>query len=337
MRAIVLVAFTVLATSAWAQRPQQAASRSAPAPFAVDANWPRLPADVWFTMGEASGVDVDSQGDIWVFHRGQRHPIMEFEPTTGALKSSFGEGLINHSHGLEVDHEDNVWVTNQYGHNVLKFSPSGELLMTVGETGVAGTDDAHFDQPTDVVIAPNGDFYVTDGYGNNRVMKFNKDGEFLLKWGGIETGDQPGQFYLPHGITLDPAGRVYVADRTNLRIQVFTPDGEFIEQWTTDEWARPWGLEYNAADNTIYVMDGGHMRPPDMANILRMSLDGEVLEKWSSFGEEPGQLSWGHDVTVGLDGSVYTAEVRNGLRAQKFVRTPAPQGRRGRRGRRGGR
>jgi DNA-binding beta-propeller fold protein YncE len=283
-------------------------------------------------MGEASGVDVDNDGDVWVFHRGQQHPIMEFDASTGALKSSFGEGLIVHAHGLEVDHENNVWVTDQRGHQVHKFTPQGDLLMSVGTAGEAGMDATHFDQPTDVVIAPNGDFYVTDGYGNNRVAKFNADGEFLLDWGGRETGDQPGQFELPHGITLGPDGKVYVADRTNLRIQVFTPDGEFIEQWKTDQWARPWGLEYNAADNSIYVMDGGHMRPPDMANVLRMSLDGEVLEKWSSFGTNSGELSWGHDVTVGPDGAVYTVEVRFGLRAQKFVRPPAPTGRRGRRG-----
>lgn len=287
-------------------------------PFGVVADWPRLPEG--FEMGEAAGVDVDSQGRVWVFHRGDEHPILALDPESGEMLTSFGEDMMFlNAHGLEVDHEDNIWVTDTETHQVYKFSPEGEVLLTVGEREVAGLDGTHFDQPTDVAVAPTGEFYVSDGYGNSRVARFAADGTFLLDWG--EPGEGPGQFNLPHGIALDDEGRVYVADRTNLRIQVFTPDGEFIEEWASDAWARPWGLQTTPAGD-LFVIDGGHMsaEPPHYAHVLRLSLDGEVLESWSSYGAEPGQLSWGHDVAVGQDGAVYTVEVRNNLRVQRFVR-----------------
>ena len=309
MRSLVLLALVAVAAPACNTIPT--------GPYGVVESWPKLPAG--FEMGEASGVDLDSQGDVWIFHRGEQMPIMEFDAQTGDLKSSFGDGQIVWAHGLEVDQDDNVWVTDQRAHTVLKYSPTGELLMTVGVSGEAGLDDTHFDQPTDVVIAPNGDFFVSDGYGNSRVVKFNKDGEFLLTWG--EPGSEPGQFNLPHGITLDRDGRVYVADRTNLRVQVFDSDGNFIEQWNnTDDWARPWALEIAPDGNSVFVMDGGHMQPPDLAHVIQCDLDGNVLDSFSSFGTEPGQLSWGHDVSVGEDWAIYTVEVRFGLRTQKFVR-----------------
>lgn len=286
-------------------------------PYGVVADWPSLPEG--FEMGEAAGVDVDSRGRVWVFHRGDEHPILALDPESGEMLTSFGQdmGFLN-AHGLEVDHEDNIWATDTQTHQVYKFSPEGELLLTVGEREVAGLDETHFDQPTDVVVAPTGEFYVSDGYGNSRVAKFTADGAFLLDWG--EAGDGPGQFDLPHGLALDDEGRVYVADRTNVRIQVFTPEGEFVEAWENDAWARPWGLQTTPAGD-LFVIDGGHMssEPPHYANVLRLTLDGEVLESWSSYGAEPGQLSWGHDVAVGQDGAVYTVEVRNNLRAQKFV------------------
>lgn len=280
--------------------------------------WPSLPEG--FEMGEAAGVDVDSQGRVWVFHRGAEHPILALDPETGEILASFGEEMeFANAHGLEVDHEDNIWVTDTQTHQVYKFSPEGELQLEVGERGVAGLDESHFDQPTDVDVAPNGDFYVSDGYGNSRVVRFDADGNFLAAWG--EPGTGPGQFDLPHGITLGADGTVYVADRTNQRIQLFSPEGDFVEEWTNDAWARPWGLDF-ANTGELFVIDGGHMspQPPHYANVLRVTPDGEVLESWSSYGPELGQLSWGHDVAVAEDDAVYTVEVRNNLRAQKFER-----------------
>ena len=287
--------------------------------YAVDPTWPALPSGI--TTGETAGVGVDSHGHVVVFHRGDKHSVLLLDPDTGELVASFGDGLFVNAHGLGIDAQDNVWITDTLRHQVLKFSHDGELLMSLGEKGVAGLDAAHFDQPTDVAIAPNGDVYVSDGYGNSRVVQFDRSGRFIRTWG--EPGSAAGQFNLPHGITLDDEGHVYVADRSNQRVQVFDSQGKYIAQWGEDVFgpgSRPWGLEFDAG--LIYVIDGGNMdaNTPDYARLTVLDKHGAVKTQWSSYGSAPGQLSWGHDVTVGADGSVYTAEVRNNNRAQKFVR-----------------
>lgn len=284
--------------------------------YGVVKDWPKLREG--FTCGEAAGVGVDSHNHVFFFHRADP-PIVRLNAETGAILDSFGDGMFINAHGLEVDDHDNVWVTDTKAHQVFKFSHEGKLLLTVGERKVSGVDSTHFNQPTDVAVSPSGAFYVSDGYGNSRVVKFSPEGKFLFAWG--EKGDAPGQFFLPHGITLDSQGRVYVADRSNARIQVFASNGRFITQWKTEGLGRPWGLEV-ADDGYLYVINGGDMtnQPTDFAEILRMNLDGAILERWGSFGPKPGQLSWGHDVAVGEDGSIYTVEVRNNLRAQKFTR-----------------
>jgi peptidylamidoglycolate lyase len=278
--------------------------------------WPQFREG--FTWGEAAGVGVDSHNHVFVFHRADP-PIVRLNAKTGEIQDSFGDGMFINAHGLEVDDQDNVWVTDTKTHQVYKFSHQGKLLLTVGEREVSGVDSTHLDQPTDVAVSPSGAFYVSDGYGNSRVVKFSAEGKFLFAWG--EKGDAPGQFVLPHGITLDSQGRVYVADRSNARIQVFDAEGHFLNQWKTEKLGRPWGLEV-ADDGFLYVINGGDMtnEPSDFAEILKMNLQGSILERWSSFGPKNGQLSWGHDVAVGTDGSIYTVEVRYNLRAQKFTR-----------------
>ena len=284
--------------------------------FKVVADWPKLP--VGRPFGEVAGVGVDSHNHIFVFHRGD-YPIRCIEAESGAVIKSWGNGMFVNAHGLAIDDEDNVWVTDTRNHQVFKFTHDGELLMTVGEKGVAGLDATHFDQPTDVVVTPNGEFYVSDGYGNSRVAKFSADGKFLFDWGKKGTG--PGEFDLPHGITRDSQGRIYVADRSNFRIQVFDADGKFLHEWKSERPGRPWGLEI-ADDGYLYVMDGGDMIEPseDTAKILKLDLEGKVIEQWGAYGNEAGQFSWGHDVAVGRDGAVYAVEVRNNYRLQKFVR-----------------
>ncbi len=282
--------------------------------------WPQLPEG--FAFGEVAGVGVDSHNHVFIFHRGDTHSIMAVEGKTGKFVSSFGAGMFGNAHGLAIDSQDNVWVTDNGHHQVFKFSHDGELLLTVGERDVPGWDHTHFNQPTDLVVTPEGEFYVTDGYVNSRVAKFDAKGKFLFEWGKKGTG--PGEFNLPHGIALDKAGQLYVADRSNMRIQVFDGKGKYLREWGSEQLSsvgRAWGLEF-APDGMLYVIDGGDMnsRTPDYARILILDLQGNVLKQWSSYGTEPGQLSWGHDVAVGRDGAIYTAEVRNNIRAQKFVR-----------------
>ncbi len=329
LSAFTLVSFATMflagcAGDGYGSEAEAASDTSADAPadesfdYRVDPAWPALPADL--EVGEVAGVATDSQGHVFVFHRGDDRSVLRLDPASGEIVSSFGDGMFMNAHGLEVDGDDNVWVTDTLRHQVMKFSRDGELLLTLGEREVSGLDGDHFNLPTDVAINSNGEIYVSDGYGNSRVAKFAADGTFLFDWG--EKGSEPGQFDLPHGITLDDAGRVYVADRTNQRVQVFEADGTFVEQWGEDvfgEGSRPWGLEF--FQGRFYVIDGGNMNPetPDFAQLTIVE-DGQVVARWSGYGEAPGELSWGHDVAVGSDGSVYTAEVRNNNRAQRYVR-----------------
>mgnify|MGYP001187655099 CR=1 FL=1 len=295
-----------------------ASAEDVPEGFKVVPGWPKVPKG--FVFGETAGVAVDSHNHVFIFHRGAEMPVMCVEADTGEIVHSFGEGLFGNAHGTHIDEYDNVWLADNGHHQIFKFSHDGELLLTIGTKGEKGLDETHFDQPTDVVVTPTGDIFVSDGYGNNRVAKFDRYGKFLMDWG--EKGTEPGQFNLPHGITLDPQGRIYVADRTNRRIQVFDQDGNFLHQFhgdTLGENGRPWGLEY-APDGHLYVIDGGDMQPdtPDVARLVKMDLKGNAENRWSSYGDKPGQLSWGHDVAVDKNGGVYVAEVRNNKRPQKF-------------------
>lgn len=286
--------------------------------YQVVHGWPKLPEG--FAFGQVSGVGVDSHDHVWVFHRGD-HPIMCFEGDTGKLVTSWGDGLFATPHGLAVDSQDNVWVTDVGHHQVFKFSHDSELLMTVGIRDVPGLDGTHFNKPTDVAITPSGEFYVADGYGNSRVAKFSARGRFLFDWG--KKGDQPGEFNLPHGISLDAQGRVYVADRSNSRVQIFDSNGKFLAQWKSTELGRPWDVVVGP-DGYVYVMDGGDMKPqpPDRGRVIKLDLQGRILDQFGSFGSYDGQFYWGHAVAVGRNGDVYGADVYVGMRVQKFARRP---------------
>lgn len=205
-------------------------------------------------------------------------------------------------------------------HQVIKFSHGGELLMAVGARDVPGDDARHFNRPTDVAIAPNGEFWVADGYGNSRVVRFSARGEYVTEWG--RKGDKPGEFDTPHGITLDRQGRLYVADRGNARIQVFDGNGKLLAVWKSEELGRPWGVEVGP-DGYLYVADGGdiHLEPGpyERNRALKLDLDGRIVAKWGSFGSYDGQFYWAHDIAVGPKGEVYVGDVYWGMRVQKFV------------------
>src|SRR5213594_2082069 len=226
-------------------------------------NWAKLPAGR--TFGAVIAVDVDRQGNVWAFERcggdtcvdSNLAPILKFDPS-GKLADSFGAGIFVFPHGFYVDRNGNVWATDGQGkdgkgHQVIKFSPEGKILLTLGKAGVAGDGPDTFNAPSDVVVAPNGDIFVADGHGgetNARIVKFSKDGKFIKAWGKKGTG--PGEFGGLHAIALDSRGRVFVGDRTNSRIQIFDQDGKFLEEWK--QFGRPSGIFIDAND-TIYVAD----------------------------------------------------------------------------------
>ncbi len=222
-------------------------------------------------LGGPIGVEIDhSDGKtLWVFERcgadtcegSTLDPVLKLD-ANGKVVASFGGGLVNWPHGFYVDRSGDVWVTdgraaNDKGHTVTKFSPSGKVLMTLGKAGVAGNAPGMFDTPSDVITTPSGDIFVADGHGvmqghqtNDRIVKLSKDGKFIMAFG--KHGSGPGEFDVPHSLALNSAGRLYVGDRSNSRIQIFDQDGKFIAEWK--EFGRPSSV-YIDKNDTIYVAD----------------------------------------------------------------------------------
>jgi DNA-binding beta-propeller fold protein YncE len=255
----------LIATHAVRAYPQAAVqpTNSLSNPYRTVENWTKLPEGrVW---GSTAGVSVDRVGNIWVAERcgantcagSNLAPILEFDPS-GKLLTSFGAGMFVFPHGITVDKDGNVWVTdgqgmNGKGHQVFKFSPKGKVLIALGKAGVPGDGPDTFNQPSAVAIAPNGEIFVADGHGGNsnaRIVKFSKEGKFIMTWG--KKGLAPGEFNIPHALAFDSKGRLFVADRGNNRIQIFDQEGKFIDQW--QQFSRPSGIFIDRKD-VIYVAD----------------------------------------------------------------------------------
>lgn len=218
------------------------------------------------TIGSTAGMDLDRDGrSVWFFERcgasdcvgSSVAPILKFD-SSGNLVTSFGAGMFASPHGVHVDRDGNIWVTDAgegegKGHQVFKFSPDGKLLMTLGRAGVAGDGPDTFNRPTDVLVAPNGEFFVSDGHGgdsNARIVKFSKEGTFIKTWG--RKGSGPGEFDTPHALVMDSSGRLFVGDRGNSRIQIFDQEGTFLEEWR--QFGRPSGLFIDRND-MLYSAD----------------------------------------------------------------------------------
>lgn len=296
--------------------------------YQVVHGWPQMPEGR--ILGQATGVDVDPRGNVFVFHRAGRmwsedpaipvisEPTIEvFEGASGRHLRSWGANLFVMPHGLTIDQQGNVWVTDVLLHQVFKFSPSGELLLALGHARVPGADRSHFNLPTDVAVLPDGSFYVSDGYGNARVVKFSATGEYQFEWG--RRGAGPGEFDLPHAIDVDAGGRVYVADRSNARVQVFDHAGNFLAQWRGAELGRPYSVAISG-DRAV-VVDGGDQPEigPDRGGAAEVDLNGRLLSRFGRFGNYDGQFRLAHDVAVARDGSVFVVDAW-GQRVQRFIR-----------------
>jgi DNA-binding beta-propeller fold protein YncE len=273
--------------------------------FEPIASFLELPSDV--TLGPCSAVDFDSQGRLYLFHRGKR-PILCFD-RQGKFLHSWGDELIGKAHGLRIDAADNAWVTDIGHHMVFKFSPQGKLLLALGQADKPGAGEDQFNQPTDLAFGPGGEIYVSDGYKNSRVMKFSPQGKLLAQWGVRGKGN--GEFHLPHSIVLDSKGRVLVGDRENNRIQVFDAEGTFLEAWPG---FAPFGMEFDS-QGTLFVADGRANK------ILEVNSSGQVVGAFGRKGDGPGEFLLPHMLAADSEGNLYIAEV-DGKRLQKLRRKP---------------
>ena len=309
--------------AAWAG----AIASAQPNPYLTIENWAKLPEGR--TWGSTSAVEIDRDGkSVWVAERCGANacdgkadpPILKFD-ASGKLVKSFGGGMFIFPHGIYVDKDDNVWVTDGQGKDgkgqqVFKFSPEGKVLLTLGKPGVAGDGPDTFNKPNDVVVAPNGDIFVSDGHdsgmGNPRVVKFTKEGKFIKQWGGLGSG--PGQFDVPHALAFDSQGRLFVGDRTNNRIQIFDQEGKFLAEWP--QFSRPSGIYIDSHD-ILYVTDSestdrdGYGHHPGWKRGIRIgsAKDGTVTAFIPDPSPGTGATSTSEGVAADAAGNVFGAEV----------------------------
>lgn len=248
-------------------------------------------------FARVSAVAVDSTGQVYVFQRGPKaDPIIVFD-SKGKYLRSWGKGMFGNPHGMRIDKNDRVWVTDNGDHQVMKFDREGRLLLTLGVKGKPGTDDRTFNRPTDIAFVPSGDFYVSDGYGNSRVVKFSAEGKYLRSWG--QRGTKPGEFNTPHSIAVDSKGLVYVSDRENNRIQIFDADGKFLRQWT-----------HLGATQNIFITPKDEMwiitHRDNVENITYDTLAGRIMRIDLSTGKIFGSMeSPGHWLHVSSSGEIF--------------------------------
>jgi len=292
-----------------------AQSGQLPNPYHEVANWAKLPAGA--AWAGVISVDPAADGGVWVLHRSDP-PILRFDQS-GKTVTSFGGGMLVQAHGMTLDRDGSVWVTDAQikdgrGNQVFKFSPSGALLMTLGKAGIAGGGNDVFSGPCDVMIGQNGDIFVADGHvaGSpvNRIVKFSKDGKFIKAWG--KRGSAPGEFDTPHGLAMDSRGRIFVADRGNSRIQIFDQDGRFLDQWK--QFGRPSGVFIDRND-AMYVADSqsNSKQNPGFTRGIRVgsARDGKVtaLIPFVEPDAEKNNNAGVEGVAADAKGNLYAAEV----------------------------
>jgi len=330
---VVISALVLSLGSAFAQGEiADPAKRSLPNPNPkVIKNFGMLPdARMW---GSTAGVDIGPDGHVWAIDRCGANrcegstlaPIVKFDRGSGRLLAAIGGGLFVFPHGIHVDRDGNVWVTdgggskdNTKGHQVLKLSPDGKVLLALGKPGVAGDGTGPLlNEPCDVVTAPNGDIFVGDGHsGQNpnapantvaRIVKFSRDGKFIKAWGRL--GSAPGEFRTPHALAFDSQGRLFVADRGNHRIQIFDQEGKFLDAY--EQFSRVSGI-FITRDDMLYAIDSesSPMRHPDWKTGVRIGSvkQDQVLSFIPPHDNGQSEGAAGEGVAVDPEGNVYAAE-----------------------------
>lgn len=274
--------------------------------YEVQEGWAQLP-DGW-KFGWIPAVAVDSQDRVYVYSRSE-HPMVVFD-REGNFLESWGDDILKDAHGIFIDAADNIYCVERETHCMRKFTSDGELLMTLG-TPDQPADGTPFNLPTDLAVGPDGELFVSDGYGNARIHKYSPDGELIKSWG--TPGDGPGEFDLPHCVRVDPRNRLMVADRSNNRIQFFTLDGEYIEEW--GDFSQP---------DTIFIDDDQIVYVAELdQRVTILTLDGEIIAQWGSErgSTVPGEFfACPHGIWIDSHDDLYVGEVQADGRLQKFIR-----------------
>ncbi|MBV9556608.1 MAG: SBBP repeat-containing protein, partial [Pseudolabrys sp.] len=295
--------------------------------FEVDENWAKLPDEV--VLGDVAAVGVDKHDNVYAFNRGD-HPIAAFD-SSGNLLRTWGEGVFTRPHGVHVGPDDTIWLTDDGDHTVRHCTLDGRILMQLGIPGKPSPfmSGEPFHRCTHTALSPQGELYISDGYGNARIHKYTPDGRLLFSWG--EPGTDPGQFNIPHNICCDADGWVYVADRENHRVQVFEGNGKWQTQWNNLH--RPNGMCMECGHHPLcYIGEGGPSGEinRDWPNIgPRISIhthDGTVLARLGKphAGVAPGQFTSPHGIAVDSRGNIYVGELS--ARAwPRFSKEPPPR------------
>lgn len=298
--------------------------------YEIVTNWPKLPIN--FRLGNPTGIGIGHNHKIYVFHRASRKwpfigampktyikekTILEIDNESGKILNSWGDNIFIMPHGLTVDSENNIWVTDVGLNQVFKFNQAGKLLIKLGEAGVKGSDSRHFNKPTDVAVCKDGSFYVSDGYGNSRVVKFSSKGEYLFEWG--KKGNKNGEFNIPHGICIDSDDNVYVADRENRRVQKFDKNGKFLRAFADKSFANICSVTSDSGSGRIYAIDDLTFLKIKHrgSDVIAIDTAGLVQTRFGRSGSYNGSTCWYHDIAIDSEQNIYVTDIlRN--RIQKF-------------------
>lgn len=292
-------------------------------------NWPELSKNYY--LGQPTGIGIDKDDHIFVFHRAGRkwsspfpdspisnNTILELDNESGKIINSWGANAFIMPHGLTVDNQNNIWLTDVGLHQIFKFSHDGKLLMKLGVAKVSGNDSLHFNLPTDIAVADDGSFYVSDGYGNSRVVKFSSTGKYIKSWGTY--GNKPGEFIIPHGIALDKNNTLYVADRQNNRVQLFDTNGNFLKELKNDmQVEQTPSIAINSAGNLFAIdYDPALNKDSTVKGSTIYEFDSSLgTNHFGATGSAERTTSWFHDIAIDSKGYIYVGDIVN-IKVLKF-------------------
>jgi DNA-binding beta-propeller fold protein YncE len=328
--------------------------------FVGNVDFLQLPPDLY--LGEVAGVAVNSKGHIFVFSRGNSTgpaygataaQLLEFGPD-GKFLREIAKNLYawSYAHSVKIDKDDNIWAIDKGSDMIVEFNPQGRVVMLFGRKKEASDEavpwtrvnpprpalNGQFRQPTDVTWDLDGNIFISDGYINSRIAKYDKTGHWVKQWGNA--GNKPGEFNTPHSLATDNEGNIYVADRGNRRIQVFKPSGDYIREIKIDvpvpDDAQPWMGERPGPQTALSQQSGSPwaicITPGKKqflfaadgfpGRIYKLSLSGEVLGAMGSSGRMPNEFGWIHEMACPSENELYVAEILN-WRVQKLRLLPS--------------